>query len=204
MTLIKLFLLTICCLSFISGISQNVKPKFKKFEYIAYRPTVSENKKVARIEDYLSIDNEGNLRYVINRFEGSHYSNLSFKGSMSDTMYRIPDSLIAHLNMVFNGKGKLKDHMITDKMPGHFAGPLEFITYTSANNQTDNFIVVEAFLDQELKDILDQIWHLPFGKAFKKGEVYRNQHLEGQVIKYQNACKYVPAIEAPPSLKSLD
>jgi len=124
---------------------------------------------------------------------------------MSDTTYRVPDSLIIAFNQTLNGKKKLKQHLTTNKLsPGeHYAGPFEFITYTDDNGKTDSMVIVMGFLDDELQSIVDKIWHLPFGRIVKQGKVYRNKILEAQVLKSHKECKYAPVIEAPPTVKEL-
>src|ERR1700741_3651768 len=78
---------------------QKVKPEFRKFIMVAYRPSGNGNKKFIRIEDYLEISNDGVFHCSTNHFE-DYYGYLSFKGAMSDTTYRMPDSLILMINKV--------------------------------------------------------------------------------------------------------
>ena len=83
-----------------SAKAQQTKPEFKKFTLVSYRPSGKGDKKFIRIEDCIYIDGEGIMRKTYNIFE-DYYGDLSFKGFMGDTTYRLPDSLIVMMNKVF-------------------------------------------------------------------------------------------------------
>ncbi|HTD41514.1 MAG TPA: hypothetical protein VK671_12885 [Mucilaginibacter sp.] len=192
-----------CALS-ISAQAQNVKPKFKKFILVSYRPSGSGNKQFVRIENYREIDENGILYRSDNSFN-DYYGDLTYDGRTTDTTYRIPDSLIIALNKVFNGSKKLTEHMITNKLPpgANFAGPFEFIAYTANDNTSDNLVIVPSFIDDEIRSLLEKIWRLPHSRIWKAGRVYRNKVIEAQVLKNHKASKYVPEIVEPPRVKEL-
>jgi len=200
MTNLKLLNFLICIV-FVTGVNaQSVKPKFKNLIYVSYRPAELDNKKTVRMEMCMMFDENGHLHYINNYFEGSAYENLSFNGSMKDTTYKISDNVIADLNNIFNGTRKLREHMITDKSSGDFAGPLGFLSYTAENNERDDFIVVRGYLDKQLSDILEEIFHLPHAKIIQQGKVYRNPTIEAMILKAQRSVKYIPKIIAPPTV----
>jgi hypothetical protein len=200
MTNLKLFNFLICIVFVTVANAQSLKPRFKKLMYVSYRPAELDNKKTVRMEMCMMFDENGYLHYTSNYFEGSYYKNLSFKGSMKDTTYKISDNIIADLNNIFNGTRKLREHMITDKSSGDFAGPLGFLSYTVDNNERDDFIVVRGYLDKQLSGILEEIFHLPHAKLIQQGKVYNNPTIEAMILKAQKSATYIPKIVAPPTV----
>jgi hypothetical protein len=208
MNLFRLFVIAVCITALSTATqAQQVKPIFKKLVYAVYRPTLSNNKKTVRIQDYLEIDSNGMFRNIYIIYKDDYGNHLSYEGRMWDTIYRMPDSIIIKLNKVFNGSKKLADHMVTYKLKegALWAGPFHFLTYTDDNNKMDNLVVVTpSFLDDELADLLNKFWHLPGARVKRNGNIYRNKPFEAEVSKYHYACKYAPQIVEPPKVMLLE
>jgi hypothetical protein len=205
MNLIRLFLIVAFFSVFSFSVqAQNVKPKYKKIILVTYRPSGTGSREFIRIESYAEINENGIVHDVYNVFE-DYYGDLTFKGYMGDTTYKIPDSLVTILNKVFNGSKKLKQHNINSKTDPieHFAGPFEFLSYSTANANDNLVIVTQEFLDQELNGALDKLFRLPFASIHVQGKVYRNKSLEARILLYHKACKCAPVIEEPPTVKEL-
>jgi len=206
MNLIKLSLIA----AFFSVVSfstqaQSVKPKFKKIVLVTYRTSGTGNKESVRIESYIEINENGTVHNVYNVFE-NNYGPLSLKGYMGDTIYKVPDSLRVVLNNFFNGKKKLKQYSLNYKTDTikHFAGPFEFLDYSTGTAEDKLVIVIQQYLSPELNDVLDKLFRLPFTGIHIQGKVYRNKALEAKILLNHKACKCTPVIEEPPMVMELD
>jgi hypothetical protein len=206
MNLIKLSLIT----AFFSVVAfsvkaQNVKLKYKKIILVTYRSSGKGSREFIRIESYKEINANGVVHDVYNVFD-NYYGDLTFKGYMGDTTYKVPDSLVSILNSLFNGRKKLKEHSLNNKTSTikHFAGPFEFLNYSTENHDDNLVIVTQEFLDQELNDVLDKLFRLPFTGIHIQGKVYRNKALEAKILSYHKACKCAPVIEEPPTVMELE
>ena len=158
---------------------------------VYYRIEGSGKNQKVNIEDYKEINEDGQYHYI------THYYN-----GIADTTFQLPDTTIVKFNKIFNGSKKLKSYMVTDKLSGnqHFGGELQFFSCAYSNGTIDNFIVVAAFMDKSLYDVLFYRFKWP-SKAAYKGQSVSNQSIERQILKYHNACKYIPKIEEPPTIK---
>lgn len=196
MNLIKFFVIASLLSAFSVSIqAQNVKPKFKKVQFVVYNQQGLGDKQSINIETVIEIDKNGTLHYMVNWYRD---------GFTKDTTYSIPDTLAAKLNEVFNGDKKLETHRITDKMPGEYVGPKEFVTYTAYDNKTDNFIFVNGYVDKELGDLLENLRALP-RPVLKHQGVYDNQTLAALILKYHLASKYIPKnSQEHPTLRQLE
>jgi hypothetical protein len=190
MNKIKLLLLVVYPLFASFGIAQSVKPAFKKFVYVTYEPSPSGKSIV--IDYLLEVDEFGTVHYKSKYDDG-----------IGDTTYKMPDSLITELNKIANGKRKLKSYMTINKLPDgeHFAGPLEFMSLTADNGISDNFIVVMPFMTQDFIEIMDKVSYLRFPRLIQKGKTMATKTLMAKIINYQNASKYIPKIEEPPTVQ---
>jgi hypothetical protein len=196
MNLIKFSLITVLfSVIYFSVQAQNVKPKFKKFQFIVYNPDKATSNKSLWITD---------LQEVNQRGEVYHLSNFYLDNFMADTIYNAPDSLILKLNDLLTEGKRLESHRTLNKMPRKFSGPLIFINYTTENNKTDNIIFVDGYVDKELEKLVINLRHKPLPKTKQMGKVYRNKPLESLIFKYHLACKYIPkSNEEPPAVKEL-
>jgi hypothetical protein len=189
MNLIKFFLIT----TFFGVVSflvqaQNVKPKFKKLVLVSYRSSGKKGAQSIIAEGYREIDENGVL----------HYKKKIYRNDVADTSYRVSDDLINDLNEIFDGKRKLKSHMITDKLPEGmvgYAGPLEYITYTDYNDKSDNLIIYMPFMDERFTALMNKIYRLEFPKKPRSDNNIISETFQNQITKDHNACKYVPSTE---------
>jgi hypothetical protein len=189
---IQLIMILILSSTFYNGAlkAQNrVKPQFKNLTYSSYEIIGSGDNKKVNILDLIEING-----YSV------HITTKCYKG-VSDTTYILSDSMIEGLNTVFNGKRKLKSFIkIYSLSSGHYAGPLDFTSYTDQNGITDNLIVVQPFMDETFSKVLDIIRRFPASYSNVKytGDGVRNTETEKTILKYHNSCKYLPAVESPP------
>jgi len=184
MNLIKLSLiLAFFCLVSFSVQAQNVKPKFKKLQFIVYYPDNRTDNKYVWITSLLEIDQQGLLH---------HLSNFYLDNFVKDTTYHAPDSLIVKVNDLLNNGKNLESHRIFNKMPRPLSGPLVFINYTNENNKSDKIIFVDGFVDKDLEKLVINLRHIALPQTKQVGKVYRNKPLEALIFKYHLACKYIP------------
>ena len=203
MNLLRILTLLFFLSFFKSTKAQTVTPKFKQLILVAYRPVSTGNRESIRMEDYLEINENGMLYYVVNSFTGSYYNNLTFKGSRSDTTYKISDSLVNVLNGIFNGSKPLKAYTLKSNPAGQFAGPYTFLSYKTIGSQKEDVIIISSDAAAELDKVLDKLWRLPFPRRQKSTVTYRNKNVETQILSAQKADLNLPEIVAPPSLGSL-
>ncbi len=181
----------ICTLSTLVT-AQQAKPVFKKLVYATYQSTQSGKDLKIAIKNYLEFDKNGSLHYLRNT-----------NGGLLDTTYKISNDLMIELNKVFDGKKKLRTHLARSKSPegAHFSGPLEFISLTNNHDTTDNFIVVDGFVSENLTHILNKISALPASNVYHVGKVFKNNTFESKIRMAHKACTYLPKIEEAPTLK---
>jgi len=201
MNLIKLSAVAVILSAFsISAQAQNVKPKFKKFLYVTYgfSESYSGSKIIIAIEDFVEFNADGTLHYVSNRSRHNVFG-------LTDTTYKIPDSLMIAFNKVFNGKKKLKSYVVADTLKTRDESDwrVYFVDYTANNNTSDNFLVIKQFLDKDIAALLDKILDLPHSNVIQKHKFYHNSSIEAQIIEYQKACKCIPG-SSPPTIKQLE
>ena len=170
--------------------AQKVKPLFNTITDVVYR-TDSKNNPV--IENIVEVNAKGVV----------HYRSVWYNG-IADTTYQLQDTSITKLNKFFNGAKPLTGYMLTDKMnPGHhFAGPLEYVSYTGNGNKTDSFILVAPFVIPALNDVLREINIMPSKIAYK-GKTITNLTLSKQIKITEARCSYIPKIEEPPEVMEL-
>ncbi|MES2275382.1 MAG: hypothetical protein V4592_05130 [Bacteroidota bacterium] len=168
--------------------AQNQSLLFKKLTLITYEVSGSGKNKKISITDQLEINN-GTVHHITKIYKG-----------IADTIYLLPDSMIARLNSVFNGKRQLKSYLKIKKLPpGHFGGQPYFLSYTDQKNIIQNFIVVDIYMNQEFYSAFNLLSYLPFaGNAKYKTNSIKNALMESKVLKYHNACTYLPDMEEPP------
>jgi len=200
MNLIRSFLLAIFLLASVVRLhAQNVKPKFKNITFIGYYASAMTNTG-PRIMDYSIIFSNDSVHYTANNFAMKNH-----EYGMSDTAYRIPDTLTRDLNKISDGKKLLKSHMITNKLKNGdstYSDHIYFITYDAGKTSPDSFIAVQPFLDKQLSGLIDKITSLPRGKIIMKRKIYHDRALENQVLECQKTCNYIPK-PTPPTLKEL-
>jgi len=185
----------------IPAIAQNVKPEFKKFMYVVYRPNDSLRKLRFTIEYYIEINNNGTAHFVLNEYNG-----LSYIGLMKDSTYIVPDTVMIALNKIFNGRRRLDTHVTLDKHRNDsgFSGPLRYIAYSTKNNTVDHLILSGLVLDDDLLYVLNKLHNwMPFVRTSQKRKVYHDKLIEEEIITYHKACHHIPKISSPPSLKIL-
>jgi hypothetical protein len=195
MNKIKIFLvIAVAFITYTSG-AQQVKPKFKELKLITYTIEGLGAGQYVVITHILEIDKNG-LAHKLDNFY--------LDGYIKDTTYQIPDTLIVRLNKIFNGDLPLERHRITDRMPGEYEGPPEFISYQAVNKITDNFGFIDSYIDKELNDV---VWDMskPWPQKRQIGKTYHNKELEAVILKYHLACKYLPQkTHEPPRVSSLE
>jgi len=141
-----LILLSIGCTAMVKA--QQVTAKFRSLTYVTYE-TVGEN---VVIKDIVEINKDGRARYRSVWYNG-----------IADTTYQLTNDKLKQLNEIFNGTKPLKSFMQSTKLPEnrHFAGPLDYIEYTSKVGGTDHLTIVSPFMSKEFNEALDYLAAIP-------------------------------------------
>ena len=202
MNLIKLSLILafFCVVSF-SAQAQNVKPKFKELILIGYYANAMYERGPHIIDYTIQITGNDTVSYTANNFDHKTHTY-----GMSDTIYRVPDSLVRELNKIFNGKRALKSHMITNKLKNGdstYSDHIYFVKYIGANNTSDSFIAVQPFLDDQFSKLIDKVASIPRGKRWSNRKIYHDAEMENMVLDEQKKCDYIPKPE-PPRVSKLE
>jgi hypothetical protein len=180
----SLILLSVSC----AVVAQNVKPGFKQFLLVTYRPNDPVNPGKMKIEKSLEINGKGHAELKLNYTEG-----------IADTTYQLSETLITRLNKIFNGKQELKSYMIKDRFPEGttFRGALLYLSYTDDKDVIHNFIVVPPFMSQEFNDLLDQVTLTPENVIYTKNITIPFKSLGSRIITCEKNSKYLNSVISP-------
>ncbi len=207
MNKIRLLLFVICLFFAGAAIAQNVKPEFKKFLYVIYRPSGTGSNKFVRIETAMEINSDGIMHRKFNIYY-DYSGNLSFTGVLGgDTTYRVPDSLILKLNKIFADSKNLKQQTEFKKLSNnaHFYGPYEFISCTNSQGDVYNLVTADMYNKNiEFRDVLRKLLRMRSRVNRNSGSIFRDPELEATILKYHNACKNLPESEDLGSLQVAD
>jgi hypothetical protein len=149
----KVFLLT-ALLAIASGLLAQTKisPKFKHITYVTYGRNVFNRAEAFSIKDLLEIDETG-----LAHFKSQYYN------GVADTTYQLSNEAIRKLNIIFNGKDKLKTNIVRTQMEegSHFGGSYDYVSYIDKAGNKDELIVVMPFMKDEFNAAFDRLAKLP-------------------------------------------
>ena len=154
---------------------QLVKPLFNKLDYVSYRVKKNniDNKLNIYIDYYLKVDSAGVFHILDIDNSGIERNIIA-----TDTMFRLPDTIIIKLNRIFNGSHKLNFYKAGSDF-GYSTYEHEYISYETKKGIKDDMIVFEGVSDTSLVNTLDKFWHLPHAmlRQQQQHKIYKNDSL---------------------------
>jgi|GEM_PF-3741248 len=203
----KLFLITSIFAFFVTANAQNIKPQFKELTVAIYIPNDSAKRLAVTINIFYHIDADGLIQIIMNKMDPLNYHGkpTKYTGLVRDTTYKLADDVISKLNAVFNGERKLSSYMVKPKPTKgtSLLVPATFISYVALNGATDKMVFADDFFDSDMNMVLNKIIFARKARSEKNIGVYHNKALEAEILKDHLACKCIPAVEAPPTVKNL-
>ncbi|MCR8558011.1 hypothetical protein KXD93_10175 [Mucilaginibacter sp. BJC16-A38] len=158
---------------------------------VDYSIKKSGNTQKVVIETYKEINEVGQFHYAASMYNG-----------IRDTTYLLSDEVVNMFNKIFNGSRKIQSYMVINKLPEnvHYAGGFMWFSCTYPDNTTDSFLVVPPFMDPSFERLIFYDYKWPSNLAYK-GKTIRKPLIEKEILKYHNACKYLPKIEQSPIIQ---